>query len=59
MYRLSLSHAENTGSTPVGDTNNFKYLTDYLGGSILKYGTIYGKDAYKHPRITTDSLSAI
>ena len=46
-------------SHPVGDANFINDLAFKSSGSFPIYGTIYGKDAYKHPRITTDSLSAI
>ena len=46
-------------SHPVGDANLFNDLISKPGSYFQLYGTIYGKDPYKHPRKTTDSLSAI
>ena len=46
-------------SHPVGDTNFFNDLIKNPGSYFQLYGTIYGKYAYKRPRITTDSLRVI
>ena len=57
--KLRKSGVLEVGSIPVGDANLYNALAACMGGFCLLYGIIYGKDAYKRPRIATNSLHVL